>query len=483
MMRKILKLETGSVALLALSIAALLAVQVVSFRNGERIDDLFQRQIKSRNLVLALERCLSLIKDAETGQRGYLLTGDEGYLQPYYAALKSLDETMRFLQGELEKDSKSARKFDEIQTYLGEKLQEARETIQLRRDSTFEAAVRLVMSDKGKITMDNLRLVFSELIADEQNKMSFCVSETQRSNNHSKTLTLIGGAFALATLVAAFALAFAKNQRLRDAQLSLQRANERLEAQNESLQKAKLVQDEVFDFAAHDVKNIIQTILLAAQTLKAKVPNNDVVSRYGSAIEREAKRITDLINELLLSAQTESLTPLKLEKSEVDVGTYVKLVCDLLSMQAERKKQTISVEVEGACKTLADKNSLKIIVENLVSNAIKYSPEGKPIRVNVWKDMKNVYVKVSDEGLGFSDEEKDKLFKRFQKLSARPTGNEISTGLGLSITKHLVELHGGRVWAESAGRNQGAMFVVELPLSQARETLQSVANDDDRNAQ
>ncbi|MCS7211728.1 MAG: ATP-binding protein, partial [Chloroherpetonaceae bacterium] len=95
---------------------------------------------------------------------------------------------------------------------------------------------------------------------------------------------------------------------------------------------------------------------------------------------------------------------------------------------------------------------------------------GKSIWVSVWHDVKNVYLKVRDEGLGFAPEEKDKLFKRFQKLSARPTGGEISTGLGLSIAKKLVELHNGRIWAESQGKGLGSTFVVELPLLQANDT-------------
>lgn len=466
-MRKNLNLEAIGVVFFVLSLLALLVAQVVAFRNSERIDDLFERQIKSRGVVLELERCLSLVKDAETGQRGYLLTGNEQYLEPYYASIREIDGKMRFLQDALEADVRARKKLDAIQTYLNEKLDELRQTIQLRRDSSFDAAVKMVLSEKGKLTMDNLRLNFSDLIAHEQSEMRSLSAETQRSNDRAKSLTLVSGGFAIVSLVVAFALMFVKNQRLLDSRLSLQRANEQLEAQNEALQRAKLVQAEVFDFAAHDVKNIVQTILLAAQTLKLKAPDNDHVARYASTIEREAKRITDLINELLLSAQTQTLTPMKLEKTEVDVGLYVKLVCDLMTMQAEKKKQTISVAVEGTCKTLVDKNSLKIIVENLLSNAIKYSPEGKPIYVNVWKDMKNVYVKVRDEGLGFAEEEKEKLFKRFQKLSARPTGNEVSTGLGLSIVKHLVDLHGGRVWAESAGQNQGATFVVEFPVLQA----------------
>lgn len=455
--------------LFALSIVALFLVQVVSFQNSQQIEEFFQQQIRSRNLVLSLEQCLSLVKDAETGQRGYLLTGNESYLEPYYSSLRLIDEKVSAIRSEWQDDAESSRRLEELKIYLDEKLQEMRETIQLRRDSSFEAAVRLVLSDKGKATMDNLRRAFAKLMAREQETMLRYTNESQRYNQISQALTIISGVFAFTMLGAAFGLFIVKNQRLRDAQFHLQRANKRLEQQNASLQKAKLVEAEVFNFAAHDVKNVIQVILLSAQAIRTKMPDNEVALRYCSTIEREAKRITDLINDLLLSAQTEEMTTLSLEKDEVNVSEFVKQVCDAMAVKAEKKQQNLRVEVEDACVTLVDKNSLNIIVENLVSNAIKYSPEGKSIWVNVWQDMKNVYVKVRDEGLGFAEEEKEKLFKRFQKLSARPTGNEVSTGLGLSITKKLVELHNGRIWAESKGRNQGSAFVVELPLLRNRD--------------
>ncbi|MDW8465908.1 MAG: CHASE3 domain-containing protein [Chloroherpetonaceae bacterium] len=469
-MKWLQKFERAAVILFACSLVALVLVQVLSFQNSQQIEDFFQQQVRSRNLILSLEQCLSLVKDAETGQRGYLLTGNEAYLEPYYESLRLLDEKISYIRSQLQDDAEARPKLDELQIYLSEKLQELRETIQLRRDSSFEAAVRLVLSDKGKLTMDNLRSAFAKLIAKEQDEMQRYTAETQRYNQVSKALTLLSGAVAITTLCVAFGLFYVKNRQLNDAQAQLQHQNTLLEQQNAALQRSKLLEAEIFSFAAHDVKNIIQVILLSAQALKAKLLSNEIVLRHSSTIEREAQRVVDLINELLLSVRTEEQTSLSLEKTEVDVGNLVKTVCNTLSIKAEKKKQSICVEVEGINKTMADKSSLKVIVENLVSNAIKYSPEGKSIWVSVWHDVKNVYLKVRDEGLGFAPEEKDKLFKRFQKLSARPTGGEISTGLGLSIAKKLVELHNGRIWAESQGKGLGSTFVVELPLLQANDT-------------
>jgi signal transduction histidine kinase len=110
-----------------------------------------------------------------------------------------------------------------------------------------------------------------------------------------------------------------------------------------------------------------------------------------------------------------------------------------------------------------DEDWLRQVLENLLGNAIKYSAERRSIWLEVRRTGDLVRLAVKDEGPGLSDDDKARVFGRFQRLSARPTGGESSTGLGLSIVRQLVERHGGRVYAESEGRGKGATFVVEVP--------------------
>ena len=109
----------------------------------------------------------------------------------------------------------------------------------------------------------------------------------------------------------------------------------------------------------------------------------------------------------------------------------------------------------------ADRERLREVIDNLVSNAIKYSPLDKPIWVTVEPVGDEVHFSVRDLGPGLTETDKQKVFGKFQRLSAVPTGEESSTGLGLSIVKQIVELHGGRVWVESEA-GQGATFTVAL---------------------
>ena len=112
---------------------------------------------------------------------------------------------------------------------------------------------------------------------------------------------------------------------------------------------------------------------------------------------------------------------------------------------------------------MCDADRIREAIDNLISNAIKYSPIGGKITVLVSHHNNNTVIRVGDEGAGLSPEDLGRLFGRFQRLSAKPTGGESSTGLGLSIVKRIIDMHGGQVTADSAGPGQGSTFTVMLP--------------------
>jgi signal transduction histidine kinase len=134
---------------------------------------------------------------------------------------------------------------------------------------------------------------------------------------------------------------------------------------------------------------------------------------------------------------------------------------------AERKQQRIELEGVPSLTLCGDQERLREAIENLVGNAIKYSPIGAAIEVSVWRDGEDAVFAVRDEGPGLSPEDIGRVFGRFQRLSAKPTGGESSTGLGLSIVKRIAELHDGKVRAESPGPGLGAVFSLSVPMQRA----------------
>jgi signal transduction histidine kinase len=115
---------------------------------------------------------------------------------------------------------------------------------------------------------------------------------------------------------------------------------------------------------------------------------------------------------------------------------------------------------------MCDTDRIREAIDNLISNAIKYSPIGGKIGVVVGHEGGDTTIRVSDEGAGLSPEDLGRLFGRFQRLSAKPTAGESSTGLGLSIVKRIIDMHGGEVTAESEGPGKGSTFTITLPATE-----------------
>ncbi len=240
--------------------------------------------------------------------------------------------------------------------------------------------------------------------------------------------------------------------------------NEDLARLNEKLQQANQLKTELLGIAAHDLKNPLQTIMGFAELIGEEAKSNDSISKKAGLIRRASQRMLGLIQDLLQTAAIDA-GKLELNRRQSNLGMLVQSVSENFYLMAQAKRQKLELHLEENCIVNVDTERMKEIIENLIGNAIKYSPHEKTIRVSVVRTQHGtVRLAVQDEGQGLTEDDMKKLFGKFQRLSARPTGGESSTGLGLSIVKKLVELHGGKIWAESEGKNKGATFIVELPL-------------------
>jgi signal transduction histidine kinase len=154
-----------------------------------------------------------------------------------------------------------------------------------------------------------------------------------------------------------------------------------------------------------------------------------------------------------------------IRREPVDIAALVNEVAEANLPLAVNKQQSISVSAPPNFVTMCDADRIREAIDNLVSNAIKYSPIGGRITLVVTHEGDNTVIRIADEGAGLSPEDLGRLFGRFQRLSAKPTAGESSTGLGLSIVKRIIDMHGGHVRAESPGPGQGSTFTVTLPAT------------------
>ena len=253
------------------------------------------------------------------------------------------------------------------------------------------------------------------------------------------------------------------NQRTRD----LTVANERLGAQWEQLRHSNRFKNEVLGTVAHDLKNPLGVILGRAEMMSdfldmEKVPVASVQTQV-SHIRESAKRLTAMVDMLIADAMSDA-HDITIRREPIDLATLVAEVVDANRVPAAQKRQQVWLECPEALPACGDHDRLSEAVDNLLSNAIKYSPPGSSITITVFQEHEAGVISVRDEGPGLSPEDGVRLFERFQRLSAKPTAGESSTGLGLSIAKRIVDLHGGTIRAESDGPGTGTTFEIALPL-------------------
>jgi signal transduction histidine kinase len=259
-------------------------------------------------------------------------------------------------------------------------------------------------------------------------------------------------------------------------QIELQRQsitlkNEQLEKRNHHLVTLDEEKNNLIKILAHDlrtpinhVQGLAQVFLLSNSNLQAE--DRALIQKISDAAVRLNKMITNILD-------TDSIenNRVRIFMDRVAIAPIVTQVVRSFDKQAARKDLHLNLELQGDPLIQGDALFLIQVFENLISNAIKFSGKGKEIFIGLAEDEDSVKISIRDQGPGLTEEDKALLFKKFQRLSAKPTDGENSTGLGLSIVKKYVELMNGTVWCESV-HGKGAEFL--LKFNTVKETQQLV---------
>lgn len=290
------------------------------------------------------------------------------------------------------------------------------------------------------------------------------------------------------------------NTQLQETNVSLENFNTVLAERNTALHNANAALKEADNFrltmlstVSHDLKNPINAIIGYSDLI---LYNPEQSVDYAQTINDVSWQMVELIKDLLDSSARE-LGRMELVRQPMDMCEVVRQAVQRHDMALEAKQQRCVQHIPDALWMSGDERRLGQVVDNLLSNAIKYAPFHTSITINLSHKSHNlpqglshdgvshhgekaasVRLEVTDEGPGISAEDQEKMFTFFQRLSAQPTGGESSHGVGLAIVKHIVELHGGRVWCESE-LGQGATFIVEIPVGNESDVLGEVPTTDE----
>ena len=292
---------------------------------------------------------------------------------------------------------------------------------------------------------------------ERENENKLLLTQVEKEKYRVRSITLLAICFAIIGLL--IAMAFIANRRVNK---KLKSINEMMARQNERLAELNHEKNALISIVSHDLGTPFATIQMWAQVLQADrnvltVDQNKAADRIFTA----ANHGEELIRRIL-DVERAHVGQHRMNLENFDLTIFVEQLEETMRPGAEKKNIKLHYAKPGKeVYILSDKQMVHRICENLISNAIKYSPAGKNVWLSISDDGDAVEIKVKDEGIGISAEDLPHLFSRYSKLSSRPTEGEASTGLGLSIVKRVVEELNGRILCESE-EGKGSLFTVIL---------------------
>ncbi|MBQ6516710.1 HAMP domain-containing histidine kinase [bacterium] len=250
---------------------------------------------------------------------------------------------------------------------------------------------------------------------------------------------------------------------LKDGLIEKNEAYKTIKEQNEKILEADKVKNEFLANVSHELRTPLNSILGFSEILATGLYGavNDKQKEYISDIRTSGIHLLSMINEILDLSKIEAKA-VKLVRSQFNIDRAVTEALNILEPLYDKKHITVNKIIEKDFEVFADYQKIQQILYNLINNAIKFTPENGQIDVTCQKNKKNFVMTVHDNGIGIDKKYHGKIFAKFVQLDSAYTKKESSTGLGLTITKELTELHGGKISIISEVNN-GSTFIVEIP--------------------
>lgn len=418
---------------------------------------------RTRDLSSSVGRLASLARDAESGERGFLLYGDERYLIPLQQANSELATDIDSCLRNVKDVPKFQRPLEEVIRLVKNRVSQANQVVETEQATGLPAAVNLAKTDTADSTMNQLRRAVDDLTRNLSDESSRYRSSEHQLGHGAFFSFLIGTLLMIGVLMWLYRELLSYLHQRDVAYENLESANAELDARvRERTRDLTEANQELAQFAyvaSHDLQEPLRTITSFTQLIESRYKGrlDEDADEFLGYIVTSSRRMTDLINGLL------TLVRLRKAGQPTAPVSFEKLLEEAeASLQASIRDNDAVIQ-HGALPALAaDKVQFSQVFQNLLSNAIKYRAEEQPlIRVEAKRDSSNWVFSVSDNGRGFNQQFAERIFGLFQRLHGRDVEG---TGIGLSIARKIVERHGGRIWADSE-EGVGSTFYFSLPVS------------------
>jgi two-component system sensor histidine kinase SenX3 len=224
------------------------------------------------------------------------------------------------------------------------------------------------------------------------------------------------------------------------------------------------------DFVAnisHELKTPIGALSLLSEAVMEAKDDSEAVTKFASRMQIEAKRLTDLVQEIIQLSRVQDSDPLH-EAEELLTSDLIKEALDQCRTTADARKINLFFQESKDAYIQGDHDQLTMAINNLIENAVNYSPRGTKVSVSTSTENGIISIAVSDQGIGIPEAEVERIFERFYRVDPARSRETGGSGLGLSIVKHVVTKHGGEISVWSS-ENVGSTFTVRLPIHASLE--------------
>ena len=469
-----------TVTLLFLGVLALLFIVAAAGWLTARTGAHTEEVIRERDLRMVTGVIQIALLDAETGQRGYVLTGEDRYLAPYTDSLPIIRQGLATLSALYLQQDKPDERLVQLKAAIEAKLSELAETIDLTRTGRRDEALALVKTDRGKASMDRTRTILGGLIAEAEGRVTGRLADLDRA---SELLLWVAGLGALLIVLFAGGAAWVVVQytaQLVAARHELQLANasleERVAERTTSLTRAN---EEIQRFAyivSHDLRSPLVNIMgftseleVGAEALKryiggdeqqadrAKTAALEDIPEAIRFIRASTGRMDALINAILKLSREgrRELTP-----EPIDLVKMFAATAASVQHQLDEANATLSVP-DKAPIIVSDRLALEQVVNNVVDNAVKYLARDRPgrIAIVVTSSPNRIGIAVSDNGRGIAEQDSERIFELFRRAGAQDRPGE---GIGLAHVRALARRLGGDISVRSE-LGRGSTFQIDLP--------------------
>ena len=460
------------------SVLLLLSIALLSYRSLQSLITYSERAQSSTEKLFLAESLMSDLKDAETGQRGYLLTRDTHYLEPYHGKFAIFNLKMDSLSTKVYADNEPMKRLlDSLRMTSNHRFLIIENVIKLFEENNLKSNDTILqLMKQGKIQMDNARALISQIQNSEKNDLAHELPQSRSLFQVMPFYVLLSTIIALLFITIAFILINKQIKQLEQYRTELEQKVEELNQSNKELENFAFI-------ASHDLQEPLRKTMTFADRLQKKYGNemNEEIQFLTNRIIDSTARMRQLVDDLL--AFSRFFQKDILQKEPVSLQKVLEHAFDEFAEPLRERHATFSI-ASNLPTISAVPSQMMQLFSNLLGNSIKFGRADIPLHIDIQYDvakvptslqgelrtaaskasLNNDYHKISfsDNGIGFDNVYIDKIFKLFQRLHNREQYQ--GSGLGLAICQKIVAYHNGFIEAEG-NPSEGATFTIYLPIN------------------